>query len=494
MNQQKSAIVIGAGIGGIATALFLAQAGYSVRVFERNATLGGRCGKINRDGHRFDLGATIYLMPSIYADVFRSMGVNPEDLFKWVPLPVLYNICFEKGDCFRFSPDEKILETECERIEPGSFHRARQLRISGYRMFQLAMDRLIGRNYITLREFITPGNMLMLYKLKAYMRHMAYVGRYFKSPRLRTAFTFQNIYVGQDPFRAPALFAMIPAAELTEGSLAPVGGMSSIASGLVSLAEKYGVVFHPGTPVARILVSHNRATAVVLENGQIAEAQIIVANADLPYVYKQLLPPSLMNPKLRMLRYTCSSIVIHWGLDKRYPQLSHHNVFISEDYRRNLKAIFKSNSLADRPSFYVHAPVALDPSAAPEGHDSLSVLVPSGHLRKGNTRDWEALKSTAREWVIERLKAEGLHDIEEHIKFEICFTPKNWQDSLNLTRGSTFGSLGHQVLQMGYFRPHNRHRKYKNLYFAGGSTHPGNGIPLVLLSARLTSERILKET
>ncbi|HUV01525.1 MAG TPA: hypothetical protein VMW32_11225, partial [Bacteroidales bacterium] len=155
--------------------------------------------------------------------------------------------------------------------------------------------------------------------------------------------------------------------------------------------------------------------------------------------------------------------------------------------------IFKDKSVSDTPSFYVHAPVRTDHSAAPSNNDTLSVIVAAGHIDKKYNQDWEQIKETTRKAVIKRLKQQGMEEIENHIKFEICYSPENWQNMCNISRGSVFGSLGHNIFQMGYFRPHNRHDKYKNLYFVGGSTHPGNGIPNVLISAKLVSERILKE-
>jgi phytoene desaturase len=299
--------------------------------------------------------------------------------------------------------------------------------------------------------------------------------------------------VGQNPYKAPALFAMLPAAELTEGSLFPAGGMFSITEKMISLAIEAGARFIYSMPVAKIQTDGDHVNGIVLQNGQTVTADLVIANADLPYVYRELLPDKRKSKRIGNLRYSCSAIVIHWGLDKVYPGFSHHNVFLSEDYENNLDKIFKNHSLSDNPSFYVHAPVRSDPTAAPEGEDTISIIIPSGHYDEQYDHNWIELKNKARESIIARLKKVGMTDIEEHIKFEICYLPQTWKNIFNLSKGATFGSLGHNIFQMGYFRPHNRHDQYKNLYFAGGSTHPGSGIPLVLLSAQLTSERILKE-
>jgi phytoene desaturase len=492
MAGDKTAVIIGAGIGGITTSIYLARQGFRVTVYEKNASPGGRCGQILRDGHRFDAGATIYLMPEIYRQVFKTLDITEESCFKSLPLPTLYQICFEDGMKIDFTPDKKSLYEQLEKIEKGSSAKAEKLITEGYRNFRLATGNLLDRNFYGLFDFITFRNALMLVQLKTHLRHTRYVKRFFKNENLQNAFTFQNIYVGQDPFSAPALFSMLAAAELTEGSLFPEGGMFAVTRKLVSLAEEAGVRFVYNSPVIKILTEKKKVTGVVLDNGSTIPAKIVICNADLPYVYRELLSDAKVSRRLDSMRYSCSAIVLHWGLKKTYPQLEHHNVFLSGSYRENLRKIFKDQSLSSNPSFYIHAPARTDSTAAPEGGDSVSVIIPCGHLANKSESEWNDLKDTARKSVVERLKKFGLSDIEENIKFEISLLPQNWKSFMNLTHGSTFG-IGHNIFQMGYFRPHNRHRKFENLYFAGGSTHPGNGIPLVLLSAKLTAERIKKE-
>jgi phytoene desaturase len=438
------------------------------------------------------MGATIFLMPSIYKSVFDSMGLKLEDCFQSIPLNTLYKIYFEDGTTIPFSSDQNVMQTELESREAGSYDKARQYTKTGYELFNLAMERLMNRNFYKLTEFITFKNVILLLKLKTYLRHMTYVKRFFRHPHLRTTFTFQNIYVGQNPYKAPALFTMIPASEMTEGALFPIGGMYKLTETLILTAEKLGVKFFYGKPVTKIEIRDNLARGIVLDDGTVVEADLVIANADLPYVYRDLLPDKNISKRIDRLKFGCSALVIHWGLDKVYQQLGHHSVFIAENFRSSLNHVFRHKSLSGNPSFYIHAPARTDKTAAPAGGDTLSIIVPAGHLDETKPQNWNELRQTARLAVINRLKKAGLEDIEDHIKFEISFTPEDWKKVFNLTRGATFG-LGHTIFQMGYFRPHNRHKRYKNLYFTGGNTHPGNGVPLVLLSARLTAERILKE-
>jgi len=493
MAEQKKAVIIGAGVGGIATSVFLAQNGYNVEVYEKNASPGGRCGQIIQEGHRFDLGATILLMPSLYRKVFTALGLDLDEDLETTSLEPVYKLFFGDGTDFAFTRNPEKMEAQLEVIEPGSYSKFKEYAKEGYEFFNLSINDLLGKNFYHLFEFVNLKSIGMLLKLKVWIFHTDYIKQYFKDPRLRMAFTFQNIYVGQSPYQAPAFFSMLPGAEIAEGALFPKGGMHRIVEKLLETAEELGVKFQYKCPVSKISVNGNKTQGIVLEDGTMITADLVIANADLPYVYKELLPDKQASERLRKLKYSCSAIVFHWGVDKVYPQLDHHSVFLNEPYKEGLNKIFKEKSLSDNPSFYIHAPVRTDKTAAPENHDTLSVIVPVAQLDASYDQDWKKLKQTARAGVISRLKEAGLDDIEDHIKFEICYLPKTWKKTCNVTRGSVFGSLGHTIFQMGYFRPHNRHKKYVNLYFAGGSTHPGNGIPLVLLSAKLTSERILKE-
>jgi len=491
--SKKSVVIVGAGIAGMATAITLAKNGFVVTVFEKNSQSGGRCSQILRDGHRFDLGATILLMPSIYRKVFDSLGLNFDQCFELKDLSTIYKLYFGSGERLIFSKDDAVMKPQLEMMEPGSYIRYKEYIAIGYTFFRDSYKNLLSRNFYSLFEFTTFANMMMLVRLKTYLKHAAFIRSFFKNKNLQQAFTFQNIYVGQSPLTAPALFSMLPATEMIEGALFPIGGMHQIALKLEFAAKDAGVKFIYNKSVEKIETDGNRAKQLVFSDGTTIKSDLIVVNADLPYAYRDLLPDKNISASLDRKTYSCSAIVFHWGLSKPYPQFEHHSIFLSKDYAKSLEAIFDHYSLSTNPSFYIHAPVRTDPTAAPTGEDSVSVIVPIGHLDEKNPQNWEELKNMARAEVLKRLAQEGFSDLNDHIKFEICYTPAAWKSIYNVSHGSVFGSIGHKIMQMGYFRPHNRHDHYRNLYFVGGSTHPGNGVPLVLLSAKLTSERILKE-
>lgn len=493
MSARKSAVIIGAGIGGIATAAYLAKKGYEVNVYEKNSAPGGRCSQLVKDGHRFDLGATMLLMPDVYKEVFSDLGINFDTEKDIKPLDELYKIWFDDGSALSFTTDKKRMKEQHESFEAGSSSKAEKYVREGYKIYMLGMEKLIARNFYSLSDMINLKNTNLLFRLKIFISNWKYATRFFKDQRLLMAYTFQNIYVGQSPFNSPALFSMVPAAELTEGSFFPEGGMFRIAEKLLDAAKSNGAKFHYNSPVTSIITGNKKARGLVLSDGSQVDADLVVANADLPYVYRELLPDRKKSEHLDRLKYSCSAVCFHWGLNKQYPQLGHHSVFLSDGFSDGLDRIFIDKTVGDKPSFYVHAPSRTDASAAPAGQDTISVVVGAGHVDRSKNQDWPLISEKVRKAVTDRLKKAGLEDIDQHIKFEICHTPADWETYCNVSKGSVFGSLGHNILQMGYFRPHNRHDKYHNLYFTGGSTHPGNGIPNILMSARLVTERILKE-
>jgi phytoene desaturase len=493
MSSQKKAVIIGAGAGGIATAAFLAKEGFDVEVYEKNPNPGGRCGQMTQDGYRFDLGATILLMPSIYREVFSALGLDMDKELETASLEPVYKIFFEDGTVFPYTRFEEQMKSQLEAIEPGCYDRYLKYIEEGYDFFNRSMKQLLNRNFYNIFQFISLKNIFLILRLKIWLRHTSYVKKYFKDPRLQKVFTFQNIYVGQNPYRQPAFFSMLPSAEVIEGALFPKGGMYSIVNRLINVSKDNGVKFNYSKEVASILTDGDKVKGITLENGETVRADLVIANADLPYVYRELLPDKAKAKRLERKGYSCSAMVFHWGMDKVYPELSHHSIFLNEPYKLGMDMIFDKKSLSDNPSFYIHAPSRTDPAAAPPGGDTLSVIIPAGNVDERFKQQWQNLKQSARGSVIRRLRQAGFTDIEDHIRFEICYLPTTFESYCNVAHGSVFGSLSHSIFQMGYFRPHNRHKKYKNLYFAGGSTHPGNGIPLVLLSAKLASERIIKD-
>lgn len=493
MNSHRTALIIGAGLGGIATAAHLACNGYEVTVLEKNASPGGRCRQVIRQGHRFDTGPTLFLIPEIYAATYAALGERMEDHLDLRRIDPTYRFNFDDGRQLALTADLKMMQHQMEAIEQGSFANLLRYIVEGQRHYDLAVADLAGRNFYKFSEYFNPKNIGLLFKLKGLIKHYDNIGEYFQHPYLKAAFTFQDMYLGLSPLDAPSTYSLLQYTELVDGVWFPMGGMYRIVESIVSIAQTYGAQFIYNAPVEKIDIDHCQARGVYLKDGTYLDADIIIANADLPYVYRHLLPDKVHADRLYRKKFTCSAIMFYWGVKKTYPQLDIHNLFVAGDFCASLNQVFREKSLPDQPNFYIHAPTRVDPSAAPQGQDTLMALVPVGRLKDGSHQDWGQLQSRARSAVLQRLSDVGLTDLEQQIKFEVSYTPITWQNMYNLAKGAAFGSLNHNFLQVGYLRPHNRHRHYKNLYFTGGSTHPGNGLPLVLLSARLTSERIFTE-
>lgn len=489
---QPTALVIGAGLGGIATAARLARAGFQVTVLEKNAAPGGRCSQLRRDGHRFDLGPTLFLMPQVFAETYAALGERMEDHLDLRRIDPTYTIHFPDGANLRLTSALPELQAQVEALEPGAFQGLLEYLAQGGRHYRLALERFIGRNFDGLLDYFSPRNLPLLLQMRALVHHYDDTARYFKHPRLRAAFTFQDMYLGLSPYEAPATYSLLQYTELADGVWFPMGGLYRVVETLVAIAEGLGVRFRYNAPAAAIEVERDRATAVRLESGERLAGEVVVANADLPYVYRHLLPEDGNARRLERLKYTCGALTFYWGVRGTCAPLGHHNVFLADDYRASFDRIFVDLDLPEEPSFYIHAPARTDPAAAPPGDDSLMVLVPVGHLNERSPQDWHRLRQRARRAVLDRLARLGLPDLEQRLKFEVAYTPLEWKAAFNLERGAAFG-LSHHFRQVGYLRPQNRHARYRNLYFVGASTHPGTGLPIVLLSARLTTERVLAD-
>ena len=491
--MKQTALVIGAGLGGIVTAARLAKNGYDVTVLEKESTPGGRCNQIVHDSYRFDIGPTLFLMPEIWEETFAALGEKMSDHLELKRIDPTYKVYFNDGLQLTLTSNIGDMQTQLEKIERNAFTGFLKYIAEGSKHYKMSLEKFVGRNFYNIFEYFSLGNLPLLFELKALKKHYANASRFFKDDRLKAAFTFQNMYLGLSPYDAPATYSLLQYTELAEGVWYPIGGMYAAIQALTSIAERLGVKFFYNAPVKKLDVKGSKVKSALLEDGREFKAELFIGNADLPYIYKELLPKTKEVKKLENKLYTCSTIMFYWGVDKEYSQIGHHNVFLGGDYKASFDQIFNDHTLPEVPSFYVHAPARTDPGAAPQGQDSLYVLVPVGHLDARTEQDWDALVHRARETVFTRLSKEmGADDLREHIKFEIVYQPKVWKERFNLDKGAAFG-LSHNFWQVGYLRPQNRHKRYKNLYFTGASTHPGTGLPIVLLSARLTTERILKE-
>ncbi|HEX6475122.1 MAG TPA: phytoene desaturase family protein [Candidatus Limnocylindria bacterium] len=484
-------VVIGAGVAGITAAAHLARSGHEVIVLDKNGRPGGRCGRLERGGHRFDTGPTLMVMPRLYASEFGALGASLAERLLLRRVDPTYRLVFDDGRQLLLTADEERMRGQVEAMEPGSFRGLQRYLDEGRRHYDVVVDNLVQRDFRRARDFFNLRTLGPMIRTKPLVNHYRHMGRFFETPRLKSAFTFQDLYTGLSPFAAPATLSMLPYSELTDGVWYPMGGMHSVVEALVVMAEEAGVEFRLGTAAARIDTAGRQVRAVFAEDGTYQRADVVLANADLPYVYQQLLPPDRAAAGLARKAYSCSAISFLWALDKRY-DLNPHTLFIADDYRENFRQIMRDHDLPTNPSVYLHAPAAVDEGMAPAGEDSLTAIVPVGHLTGDGAQDWDQMRDRARGHVLRRLRTIGITDLDEHVKSEDVLTPLSWAQAHNLVKGATHG-LAHTLTQMAWFRPANRHRRYGNLYFAGASTHPGTGIPIAMVSGRLAAQRIASE-
>ncbi len=489
--KAKSVAIVGAGIAGITAAIHLAKAGLQVTILEKNPDPGGRCDRILQEGHTFDTGPTLMVMPLIYEAEFAALGSDLHQALDLQRVDPTYHLIFDNGQQLALTSDMKSMQQQLEAFEPGSFQGLLRYLDEGYRHYHLGIQNLVYPDFRTALDFFKLSNAPLLFQVKPLVKHYAHMKRFFESPRLKSAFTFQDVYMGLSPFEAPATFSMMPFTELAHGVWYPKGGMYQVIEALVSLAQDAGVEFAFDSTVEQIEISGKRAKGVSGEGRRFA-ADVILANADLPYVYQELLPQDGRAEKLSRKRYSCSVISFFWGMDKPYPELPPHSLFLADDYRANFDSIVGDLGLPENPSLYVHAPTRLDASMAPAGQDTLIAVVPVGHMREDEDQDWGEIRDRARQHVLRRLRTLGIDDLEAHIKFEVNFTPPSWRKRYNLLKGSTHG-LCHNLSQLGYFRPNLQHPEYANLYFTGASTRPGTGMPTAMISGRLAARRILDD-
>jgi len=489
---RGSVVVVGAGIGGLSAATHLARAGMEVTIVEKDAAAGGRCGRLVREGHRFDTGPTLFVMPRLYESEFRSLGTSLHERLALRRVDPTYRLIFDDGAEVSLTSDMTAMREQLEAVEPGAFEGLRRYLAAGANHYSIVAEKMVARDFHNPTDYLRVGGLGLLVRDNPLANHYRKMASYFATPRLKNAFTFQDLYVGLSPFEAPAILSLMSYTELAHGVWYPEGGMYGVVETLVDLARAAGVEFRFRANVFRIDTAARRVRGVLLDDGSWIRADAVVANADLPYVYQHLLPPDPATEKLLRKRFSCSTISFFWGLDRSYDALPPHTLFLPDDYRETFDSIVRDHDLPANPSVYLHAPRRLDAAVAPAGRDSLTAIVPVGHLDDDVAEDWSTLRDRAREHVFRRLERLGADDVRHHITFEESYTPVTWASRHNLVKGATHG-LSHTLTQLGWLRPSHRHRQYRNLYFAGASTHPGTGVPTAMASGRLAARRLLAD-
>lgn len=482
-------------MGGLATALRLAYRGFHVIVVEKQSRSGGRSNLLQEAGFRTDTGPTILVMKKPFEEFYRSIGEDLNQRLKLIQLDPNYRIYYHDGSYIDLYSNMSLLAQEVEKLQPGSSERLFRFIGDSAKKYELGIE-FVERNYDHITDLVNPEAVWRLWQTKAHQNLYKQVAGYFKhNDKLAKAFSFHSMFLGLSPFDALAMYSLITYADLALGMWFPIGGIYSIIEDMLHLGEQMGVEVRTNSPSEEICIENKKVTGVRLGSGEELPADLVVSNADLPYTYRRLIPSSyrgsFSDGKLERMKYSCSGYILYLGLDKTYTHVRHQALYFCEDYRANLDAIFTKKRLPEDPSFHLNIPTITDPSLAPPGHSLIYILAPMPNLQAHI--DWIEAAPRLRELLIDRLERIIDPDIRQHIVWERQYCPGDWLADINATLGTAFGSLSHEFFQSSYFRPHNRAAGVRGLYFVGQGTYPGIGMPMVMISSRLVTERICKE-
>ncbi len=485
-GRRQRAVIIGGGLGGLALALRLAARGMAVTVCERSGRLGGKMNRLERDGFSFDTGPSLITMPHVFEGLFASVGETLSDHLELMPVRPLAEYVYPDGTRFAHGGALPDWIDTLRRLEPrdvdGFF---RYVRL-GARMFALSESTFLRRPLGAPPDRAALAAMARMPWRHAWGNYARAVGAHFKSPYLVQLYNRYPTYVGSSPYEAPAMLAVIPYLEYAFGGWHVSGGLYRIVEALTALGAARGVTFRTDAEVTRIRVANGRVAGVGLAGGEELDADVCVMNGD-PSMAPALLggaAGSTLRPRDRSL----SGLVFLVGLNRRVEGWGHHTVFFSEDYPREFGSLFRERRFPEDPTVYVNMPTRSDPRLAPPGCETLFIMA---NAPPDAEEAWDAAATAkAREQVFARLRAGGFPDLDDAAVEEV-WTPGDFAERYAMPGGAIYGAHSHGW-RRAFFRPPNKDRRVEGLYYTGGGSHPGGGTPTVLISARITSELILR--
>lgn len=486
MNNRT--IVIGAGLGGLAAAIHLALQGQRVLILEKNERVGGKLDIHTGGGYTFDTGPSLLTMPWVVHDLFAAAGRSLDDELSLIPIEPVCRYRWPDGTQFDASQCLPHLMREIARLSKPDVKGFLRFLAHTARIYHMVADTFLLHPVDGFREWLSPTFLHNGPKMDAFRSMDASLARFFQSPHLRQLFNRYATYNGSSPYRSPATFNIIAYIEFTEGSWYIRGGMYELARAMLRLALDLGVEVRTREDVEEIHVSRGYVQGVRLRGGATVHASRVIVNADPRYAYRTLLPQQThIATRLEQMEPSSSGFVLMLGINRIYPQLAHHNIFFSHDYPQEFAALFEKRVPPADPTIYVCATSLNDPTHAPPGHMNLFVLVNAPAL---NGRvDWHHEAIGQRNAILRKLERMGLDGLEQHIVYEQWMNPCDIEQRYNAAAGAIYGLASNNRFA-AFLRPPLRARGVNNLYFVGGGTHPGGGIPLVLLSGRAVAQRI----
>jgi phytoene desaturase len=483
-------LVIGSGFGGLSAAIRLQAQGHRVTIVEKRDKPGGRAYVYEQDGFTFDAGPTIITAPRLIDELFSLCGKQTADYVKLVPIDPFYNIRFEDGSIFRYNADRESLLRQIHTFNPAD--------VDGYLRYAKEVEKIYEKGFELIdKPFTKFSDMLKvvpdLVRLHAHKSVATFVKQYIKDPRLRQVFSFHPLLIGGNPFESSSIYALIHILELRFGIWFAMGGTGALVNALVQLFQDIGGKLILNAEVSEILINEQTGCAegVRIKNGEVLPAAGVVSNADVAFTYLNLVPARFRhkntNRKIEGMRYAMSLFVIYFGTDRKYENVTHHQILMGPRYKGLLNDIFKRKVLASDFSLYLHRPTATDASLAPAGCDCWYVLSPVPNL--AGDIDWTHMSRLYRDIIIRYLEEHYLPKLSQHIITEHIVNPLYFRDTLNSYLGSAF-SVEPILTQSAWFRPHNVSEDIPNLYFVGAGTHPGGGLPGVITSGKIVAQLI----
>ncbi len=484
--NPPTALIIGAGIAGIATSLRLTKLGYQVQVFESNPHTGGKLHAIKQDGYRFDLGPSLFTMPHLVDELFQLFDEEPSAYFNYIKKENLCNYFWEDGTKFQVKESLPSFINDASLVfdEPKSNIKAYLDR--NKLKYDLTQELFLKKSLHKTKTYLSANTLkaiAQVNKLHLYESLDQTNQRYFTNPKLIQLFNRYATYNGSSPFQTPGIMSMISHLEMYFGTFYPVGGMHEISQSLTRFAENQGVVFHLNAEVDEIVTDTKKVNGLKVNN-QFYEGDIVVSNMDIFSSYSSLLKTAIQPKKTLNQERSSSALIFYWGIKKEFPELDLHNILFSEDYQAEFEAIFNEKEIYEDPTIYINITSKEDKSDAPSAAENWFVMI---NVPANYGQDWLQIRKKLRKQVIAKINRILNTDLAPLIESEYVWDPVEIEKSTSSHRGSLYGASSND--QMAAFLRHpNFSKQYNNLFFCGGSVHPGGGIPLCLLSSKIVSD------
>ena len=487
--MNKTAIVIGSGIVGIATAIRLVSKGYTVSVFEKNATPGGKINEFRKDGYRFDMGPSLFTLPQLVDELFILHNKNPRHYFEYLQLePITRYFYPDKTVLNAWSNKEKFAK-ECEEKLGEPAENILTFMKSAEKKYWLSADIFLFNSlhsFSTYKKNLTLKKISNLHHLDTFRTMNQANESLFTSEKTVQFFNRYATYNGSDPYKAPATLNVIAHLEHNLGAWFIKGGMYALTQALFSLAKELGIHFHFNTEVMEILIKNKHAIGVRCTDGKSYFSEKVISNMDVWYTYKKLLSNEEAPEFLLKQSRSSSALIFFWGMRATHPQLTVHNLVFTPDYKSEFKALFSSDSPIPNPTVYIYISSKSNPDDAPAGHENWFVMV---NVPPDKNQNWKEIAASIKPQILHSISQAIGYSVEDNIAFEELLTPHDIAINTLSHQGSLYGNSSNNMMA-AFLRHPNFSGRLKNLYFCGGSVHPGGGIPLCLASAKIVTDQM----